>query len=388
MHPTSYPGPGGEPVELDLERWQLGPQNRWAYQHVPEFLDTAPVRRGPDVSPLPSSPVSALDDLVFDRGDGRATTLARFLDDGYVDGLAVASDGVLVLERYRNGMTPDSLHLSQSVAKSVLGLLCGVLVERGVIGLDDPVTRWVPEVAGSGYRDTRLHHLLDMVAAVDFAEEYAGDFWKFDIACGWHPPVGDEARSVLEYLPSIGPAPWAHGERFRYVTPDTDLAGILVERACGARLADVISEHLWAPLGAEREAALTVDPVGTAVVGGGFCATLRDYTRLGQLVLDGGRGVVPQHWVDRLGRGSDDAFARTPAPAVTSGAQGYASFWWRRDDRLLARGIHGQLVAVDPASRTVVTVLSSWPTATDAVLEAGNRALVSAVCEALGPGGP
>ena len=71
----------------------------------------------------------------------------------------------------------------------------------------------------------------------------------------WHPPHPDvEAGSILEYLPTIGPAAWVHGARFHYASPNTDLLGLVAERAGGAPLAELIATQLWAPLGAEHDA--------------------------------------------------------------------------------------------------------------------------------------
>jgi CubicO group peptidase (beta-lactamase class C family) len=360
-------------MAVPLESWQVGPWNRWAYQHVGELVPTVAIPRGSRPAwelPAASAP---LDDVV----DG-------FLEEAYVDGLAVVHDGALVLERYANDMGEDTLHLSQSVGKSVLGLLVGVLAGKGLLDPDAPVTEHVPEVAGSGYDGATVRHLLDMTAAIDFVEDYAVDFWRYDIACAWHPPHPEvDAASILEFLPGIAPVPWGHGERFRYATPNTDLLGIVTERAGGASLAELIRRELWAPLGAEHDAELTVDLAGTAAIGSGFCATLRDYTRLGALVLADGRDVVPAGWIARLGAGDPRAFDRCLDPFVTAGASGYGSQWWNQDARIAARGIHGQLVAVDRPARVVVTILSSWPAATDAGLDTAQRCLVAAVCDRL-----
>ena len=139
-------------------------------------------------------------------------------------------------------------------------------------------------------------------------------------------------------------------------------------------------------MGAEREAELTVDPAGRAAIGGGFCATLRDYTRLGRLILAEGRDVVPAGWVLHLGLGDQEAFARCTDADATAGATGYARQWWRRDGRIVARGIHGQLITVDSDVGVVVTILSSWPDALDGSLGTRQRALVGAVCDRLRAG--
>jgi CubicO group peptidase (beta-lactamase class C family) len=360
-------------MSVPLETWQVGPWNRWAYQHVGEVVPTVPVPAGAGPAwELPARP-AALGDLV-----------AELLDSAYVDGLAVLHDGALVVEEYRNGMEPETLHLSQSVGKSVLGLLVGVLAGRGVLDPAAPVAEHVPEVRGSGYDGATVQHLLDMAAAIDFVEDYAVDFWRYDVACAWHPPrPGAEAETILDFLPTIGPASWRHGERLHYATPNTDLLGIVVERAGGAPLAELVSRELWAPMGAEHTAELTVDPAGTGAIGGGFCASLRDYTRLGALVLSDGAGVVPAGWIARLGAGADAAFARCTVPEATSGATGYGNQWWRRDGGTMARGIHGQLITVDREAGVVVTILSSWPDATDAALDTAQRTVVASVGERL-----
>jgi CubicO group peptidase (beta-lactamase class C family) len=106
---------------------------------------------------------------------------------------------------------------------------------------------------------------------------------------------------------------------------------------------------------------------------------LRDYARLGRLVAEGGHGIIPADWAAELGVGAPGAFARSTLPGAGAGADDYGSQWWRRDGGPLARGIHGQLVAADPATQTAVAILSSWPEATDAAREARHRSLVADV---------
>jgi CubicO group peptidase (beta-lactamase class C family) len=355
------------------DAWQVGPWNRSSYVHVDEVVPTVPVPRG-------DGAVRELPRRDADLGD----VAAEVLTAGCADGLAVLHDGVLELERYGGEMDETLLHLSQSVGKSVLGLLTGILAGDGRVDPRAPVTELVPEVAGSGWEGATLQHLLDMTAAIDFVEDYDA-FVRYDAACAWHPALPEFGpETVLEYLPTVGPAPdWRHGERFHYATPNTDLLGIAVERAGGAPLATLIARELWGPLGAERDAALTVDHAGTATIGGGFCATLRDYARLGLLVCEGGGGIVPAGWIAGLGTGDPRAFAQATAIELRSGADGYHDQWWHRDGGVMARGIHGQLIAVHRDERVVVVVLSSWPEATDAEREDAQRTLVARVRDRL-----
>jgi CubicO group peptidase (beta-lactamase class C family) len=359
------------PVPADA--WQVGPWNRWSFQHVDEVVAVQGVARDPGrVHPWPSAAAAALDDLVD-----------PLVADAWADGVLVARRGTIACERYANGMTSDTLHLSQSVAKSVLGLLVGILAEHGVLTRDELATTYVPEAQAGGYRAATVGHLLDMTAGVDFVEDYA-NFVRYDAACGWHPLAPGDPETIIAYLPTIGAASWAHGERFHYVSPNTDLLGLVVERAAGRRLSELIAEHLWGPLGAERDALMTVDRGGTAVVSGGLCACLRDYARIGQLVADGGAGIVPAAWVDSLGDGSRAAWSAAGVDSpYRPGTTGYANQWWCLDGRPTARGIHGQLVTVHRASATVITVLSSAPDALDPRLDRIHRDFANAVLDRL-----
>jgi hypothetical protein len=158
---------------------------------------------------------------------------------------------------------------------------------------------------------------------------------------------------------------------FTYRSADTDMLGWVCERASGTRMADLISALIWRPIGAERDAEITCDPLGCAVHDGGVSATARDLARFGQLLIDdgmaGGRQVVPAAWL---------ADARAPEPgvreafAVTDNELALPGGWYRSKfwvipgyggPVLVCLGIHGQLIYADRAARTVVVKLSSWP---------------------------
>jgi hypothetical protein len=129
-------------------------------------------------------------------------------------------------------------------------------------------------------------------------------------------------------------------------------------------------------MGAEADADLLCDGVGTAVHDGGLAATARDLARFGQLLLDNGsvpradgepRGVVPSRWLRQAwGVDSDlrTAFAATPTELTFPGGWYRNQFWFRPGeygDVLLCLGIFGQMVHVCRRTRTVCVKLSTWP---------------------------
>ena len=288
---------------------------------------------------------------------------------------------MLVLEAYRNGMGADTLHLSQSVGKSVLGLLVGVLHERGALDPASPVVEHVPEVAGSGYDGATVQHLLDMTAAIDFVEDYAAGFWKYDVACAWHPPApGADAETILAFLPTIGPAAWR--ARRAPALRDAEQRPAGHRRRARRRRAAGRADRARA-VGAARRRARRPAHGRPCRHGGDRRRLLRHAARLraarrARAARGRRRGTRPTGST-RLGAGDEAAFARSTW--ATTGSSGYGNQWWTLGRGPAARGIHGQLVAVDRDAGVVVALLSSWPEATADAREAAQRELVAALCE-------
>ena len=99
---------------------------------------------------------------------------------------------------------------------------------------------------------------------------------------------------------------------------------------------------------------------------GGFCATLRDYGRFAQLVIDGGRRgdrrIVPASWIETSRNGNSELFQGIYREALPHGA--YHNKWWIEDPKqraMLARGIFGQLIYIDPEAEYAFVKLSTWP---------------------------
>ena len=169
-----------------------------------------------------------------------------------------------------------------------------------------------------------------------------------------------------------------------------------MERAAGARLADLISSELWRPMGAEFDAEVTVDAHGNAMADGGVCCTLRDLARFGQLLLQGGRRgkhkVVPAAWIrDTLFPEPDviAAFAPTAdARELPRGAY-YRNQFWVVDPNgpvYMGSGINGQTVLVHGPAQVVVAKFSTWPQAWTAKFSISTRKALVDLAEQLADG--
>jgi CubicO group peptidase (beta-lactamase class C family) len=355
-----------EPLKRDritLSNWQDPQHTAWSYRHVRELIPTARVRRGERASPLgDASP----------RRSGLA--VERLLADDRTDGLIVLHEGEVLLEEYRRGMEPDDVHLLQSVSKSITGSLAGVLVGRGVLATSEPVTAYVPELAGTSFDGASVRDLLDMRAGTKFDETYAdpgSDIRASEAQFGWAPGPRP-AADTLQYLAGLSNHR-EHGGRFEYRSILTDVLGMAIERASGRPFAATLGRELWSPIGAETDAYVTVDAEGFAVADGGICVTLRDLARFGRMVLDcgvvDGRQLVPAEWLQDTLAGGDDsaeAFAQDEHSADLPGGH-YRNQWWVPAGRqvFLGMGIHGQFLFVDRGTRTVIALVSTWPTSLD-----------------------
>lgn len=269
--------------------WDRPPWNCWAFQNVRQILPTAEVWRGAGpVRPLARGGRD-IDGLAVASVHGGTTTLAGFLDETYTDGFLVIRNGAIVYERYFNGMGERTLHLSQSVAKSVTAAAAGALAGKGLLDTMAKVTDYLPELNDTAYRGASLQHVLDMTSGVHFDETYSdpySDIGKSDVASGWKPipPESDPSirwpRHMFELILSLETLERRHGDLFAYRSVETDVLAFCMERAAGKRLPQIVAEEIWQPMGAEESASFTVDPAGYALADGGFNACLRDYGRL------------------------------------------------------------------------------------------------------------
>jgi CubicO group peptidase (beta-lactamase class C family) len=364
--------------QVNLGNWQEPPFNRWSFQHLREVIPTQRIACGLVARPLDDADDPLVpDDVAVTRFGSGSPTVSGVFADTWTDAVLVLHHGKVVLERYFEGMRADTPHLLMSVSKSIVGCVTGILADQGRLDTGEPITRYVPEIAGSGYDGATVRHLLDMRTGVAFSEVYQNPDAEVRVIerhMGWRPDGGSDRGGMYAYLASLG-AEGPHGGPFVYRSADTDMLGWVCERAAGIRMADLVSSLIWGPMGAEYDAEITCDSVGSAVHDGGICATARDVARFGQLLLEDGsvgdQAVVPDWWLQESRHLDADiraAFAASDSEPVLPGGWYRNQFWFvpgPSGDIQLGLGIHGQMVFVDRATRTVAVKLSSWPTEQD-----------------------
>ena len=322
------------------------------------------VKRGSRVKPLPNGTPLAIP----------AAEVDAFMAKQNVAGLIVVRDGRVLLERYARALTREGRWTSFSVAKSFTSTLVGAAIRDGFIrSVEEPVTRYIPELVGSGYDGVTIAQLLTMTSGVRWNEDYTDP--KSDVARMFSAPVPAGMDPTVAYMRTL-PRESAPGEKWVYKTGETNLIGVLVRNATRKPLATYLSETVWKRYGMESDAYWMNDQTGQEISGCCLSVTLRDYARMGMLALEGGKGIVRPDWFAQA----------TSAKAPVGRAQyGYGYQWWTYPEgKYGANGIFGQNILVDPSRKIVIAMVSAWPKATDRQLSADRAAFQERLVTAAG----
>jgi len=295
----------------------------------------------------------------FDFRGTRIDT-ASFLTLTDTTGLIVVKDDKIVFERYFRGTDVHTRTVGWSLSKAFVSALVGIAVGEGKIqSINDLVTRYVPELAGSAYDGVRIKDVLQMSSGAAWNEDYSDS----------HSDVVRFGRAVafgqsLDAFAATLPREHAPGTYLRYNSMDTQVLGMVLRRATGVPLAAYLSTQLWQPLGMQDDGYYLTDRKGVEFAAGGLNASLRDYTRLGLLYAHSGdwRGtqIVSPEWV-RASVIPDAPQLMPGRRASSTEIWGYGYHWWVPDLRgdFVAVGIFNQFVYVNPAERLVIAKSSA-----------------------------
>ncbi len=291
--------------------------------------------------------------------------ISEWMQRTHTTGMAIMKDGQLIYENYFRGNTEDTQAIIMSVSKSMASMLIGVALEEGKIdSIEDPVTKYVPSLAGSAYDNgVTIKHVLQMSSGVRWDEDYGNldsDLVRSVVATLLGSLDDFSATMVREHEP---------GSYNRYASIDTQVLGMIIREATGQSYQDYFNEKLWSKLGAEHDAYLMLDAVGEPLVYGGVNITLRDMVRFGQLYINNGKNfqnqsLVNAQWIKQstvpLGEHVQPGLDN---PQSDSGF-GYGYQWWipmNPDDDYAAIGIYGQFIYINPKRGIVIAKTSAYP---------------------------
>lgn len=342
--------------------------NALTFHEMDQIFDTSRVPDGPKVWKLPRAEVKP--DFTY-QFDGKTYTAEDGLERTYTNALLIIKHGTIVTEVYRNKTNASTHFISFSMAKSITSILIGdAIADHHIHSIDDQITRYVPELKGTGYDGVTIREALRMRSGVDYDERY--DFSHPSLAAAMFEDSLVESKIRFATFARIVGRAYPPGEHFNYSTLETAVLGWVLQRATGESISRYMEERLWKPAGMESYGFWILDGAPAnghgpdeaprEFNGAGFNAVLRDYGRLGLLMLRNGRGpdgsqVIPSGWVH------ESTDARDTQPLEPGMPLGYQYQWWTiaGTDAYTAIGLQGQFIFVDPDTDTVVVKLSYFP---------------------------
>lgn len=266
-------------------------------------------------------------------------------------GFVVIKNDSVRHEQYWEGFSDSSHTNSFSMAKTVLSILVGIAIDEGKIkSVDEPVSNYLPEFKNGKNALLTIKHLLCMCSGINFDESYINP-----LSYPAKSYYGDDLSELtLKYEVTETP-----GNTFDYVSGNTQLLGMVLEKAVGMNVSDYLSEKLWKPMGARYPAYWSLDKKGMEKT---FCcmnSNATDFARFGQLFLKNGNWKGKQLV-------SEDYVKASIVPADMKEKDGrqnnrYGYSWWMLTYKghyiYYARGILGQYIFVIPDENMVVVRL-------------------------------
>jgi CubicO group peptidase (beta-lactamase class C family) len=318
------------------------------HSHFDQVYEGRLVRRATTPSPLARS---ASEPAVRYEYQSQTFTLDDYLARNPATGLLVARGDTILIERYQYARHDRHRFTSWSMAKTVTAMLIGIAIAEGRIrSVDDPAAAYVPALADTEYGRTSLRHLLQMSSGVRFIEEHTGKDDVSRLADNTFRQVGSGGvEAVTPFNVRVVPS----GTRFYYASVETQVLGLVLRNAVGRPVADYLQEKIWEPMGAEADATWFIDRAGQEATYCCINAVLRDYARLGLLLAHDGHWPRPADHPSGLDQGGYDC---APRPAAAHYRRLRLSGLDIAGERrmFVLRGIRGQAIYVDPASRLVM----------------------------------
>ncbi|MGK7907127.1 MAG: serine hydrolase domain-containing protein [Synechococcus sp.] len=389
------PPPADKIIRFDDNSFAQFPQLRWTVCNFQQLMPTKMVSRGlSPLMPLESTEVGGIDEVTFvPLGATEPMTWKQSLSANFTDGMLVMHHGKVVYETYSGCLDPTKRHGAMSMTKSFVGLLSEMLVESGQLDESKLIREYIPELTESAFGGATVRQVLDMTTGLQYSEDYSdpnAEVWQHAAAGNPLPKPADYAgpRTYFEFLQTVQKQ-GVHGRSFAYKTINTDVLGWLISRVSDKPVTEVLSETVWSKIGADLDAYISVDSIGTPFSGGGLSAGLRDMARFGQMILDDGKvgdeQVVPASVVENIRAGGD---RRAFADAGYSQLEGwsYRSMWWithNNHGAFMARGVHGQALYIDPTADMVIARFASHPVAGNAAIDPTSLPAYEAVADYL-----
>ncbi|GAB6254535.1 serine hydrolase domain-containing protein [Peribacillus sp. N1] len=351
------------------DNWFTSQKNLQRYCHSGELSPSRIIWRG---NQKPTQLSYAKDQLDLEKiNDKNGESVLAYLERTDTDAFLVMHKGKVVYEKYFNGYRSYETHALNSATKSFVGLIVSVLADEGLLDINKKSSFYIPELEGTGLGDGTVQQLLDMQVPVKYLKADTpfgiGRGTPIFIATGSMPkPENYNGPENLYDFMLSSKKDKIPGTAFYYENGQTETLGWIVKRLTGKNIAELIQEIIWSKLGAEENALMQLDLIGTDMASGGMRATLRDLARFGEMMFnDGyynGQQIIPEHIIREIKKGGNRKYLAESNHSHLSGFS-YHNKWWVSHDQFggySARGKFDQRICIAPKADTVIVKLSSY----------------------------
>ncbi len=265
-----------------------GRLTHYSFLHMSEFFPTSLIYKPSKPGSFKSKSSEAIGKIQI-KTDTLIMSFEDYLLKEHVNSIIIISKGNIVFEKYYS-MPEEGLHTLQSVTKVITAALIARLENDGKVNLSDPVDLYIPELKATAWEGISVKHILNMRSGIEGAEGVPGDpftdpnhaYYKFESALGLLPYGSTTPASVYDYVGTLK-RKWQPGEKREYHSVNSFVLGWIGEKITGRKYADLVTEWLWQPMGAESNAYVCVSKDGVPWSHGGISSTLRDLARFGLL---------------------------------------------------------------------------------------------------------
>lgn len=260
----------------------------------------------------------------------------------------------LLFEEYWEDHTDETVSNSFSMSKTLVAILIGIAVEDGKIeGLDVSASKYLPEFKDDERKKITIRHLLTMSSGLDWTESGAN-------------PLSDNAESYygwdLRELVTGQKLISEPGKKFIYQSGNTELLGLILEKATGVDLTQYAEDKVWSKIGANDNAYWSLDKEGGDEKA--FCciyATARDYARIGSLLLHKGKigdeQIIPKWFYEEMIVPQEMA-TKEGVPNTRYGLHIW-TYFGKTNPVYYCRGIKGQYIISIPKENLMIVRLGS-----------------------------
>lgn len=270
--------------------------------------------------------------------------LPAFLKEHKTTSFLIIRNDSLIYEFYGDKRNKESINPSFSVAKAFVSALVGIAISEGLIkNTQEPITNYLKELTAPGFEKIRIEDLLNMRSGISFDETYINPFGQM--------PMYYYGLNLKRYVRKlkIKEPPDQH---FQYISVNTLLLSMIIEKATGKKLSEYLTEKIWQPLGMEYPATLSIDSKKQQTIKAFCClnARARDFAKFGRLYLNNGKWqgkqIVPESWVKHSTSVINDSHDARGFPYT---------YQWRvtKEGNFFAYGILGQYIYICPAHNII-----------------------------------